>query len=502
MLAVLSLAIVSPATLGQVAAAQGTPTLTKAAIDPQSGNSIPNGAAVGPGRAVKWVLSYNNPTSAPAHAAVTDPIHSGQTFVGGSLQTPPPWTKEYSTDGLNFGSTDLGAATAAVRSQADVPSTSTGAAVPVPPPITSTHQDSATNGDGFRPILFGGNVFNIFHHTPFGGSETIACTSAVTGEACAGYPKALGYGTPPEAVSTSFTPLQYVRPDGKMLFGVQRPGDYGVACFDLTTGTPCGYTTLSPPGTGTSPGGNFPAMIEGAVPVGSSLYFYGSEDRSGVYTPILYCFDPAALAPCASAAPVDLATAANGTVVAWNPRGNGASTGLVVQLTTDGTRIYLDQAFAGGTGSQVSCYDVASGAACSGWGTPLVVTRNAKRRRHRLRLLPGESRGCGPTRLLRRSTRRLPHRQQERAPHTGLRGTRQGAPGRPGVRARSAEPGHARAGHLRSPAQQLLLRLLQRAGGSAKRVHLVLGLDNQRTVPGLQSGPALGPVDAADSQPG
>ena len=254
-----------------------------------------------------------------------------------------------------------------------MPSTSTGAAVPVPPPLTEIFQDSATGGDGFRPILFGNDVFNIFHHTVGSGQQIVACTNASTGEPCPGYPKVLTYGEPPQPISTSFTPMQFVRADGKMFFPVNRPADYGVACFDLVAGVPCGYTQLSSAGTGSSVAGDYPSMIEGSAAVGTSLYFYGSENNAGVYTPILYCFDAATQSPCASGARVDLSTPANGTVVGWNPGVNGSNRGLVVQLTADGSRIFLDQAFSGTSGSQVSCFDTATQAACPGWGTPLVL---------------------------------------------------------------------------------------------------------------------------------
>ncbi len=358
--------------LTEVVGAQGQATLTKQALDP-AGNPILNGASVLPGAPIKWVLNYKNITGSPGHSVVTDPIGAGQTFVTGSLQTPPTWTKEYSADGTTFGTTDLGAGTKAVRSQGDVPSTSTGAAVPVPPPLTSIFQDSATGGDGFRPILFGNDVFNIFHHTVGGGQQIVACTNASTGEPCPGYPKVLTYGDPSQQISTSFTPMQFVRADGKMFFPVNRPADYGVACFDLVADAACGYTQLSNPGTGGVRGGNYPAMIEGSAAIGTSVYFYGSENNNGVFTPILYCFDAATQSPCATVARVDLSTPANGTVVGWNPGVNGAGTGLVVQLTADGSRIFLDQAFSGPTGSQVSCFDTATQAACPGWGTPLVL---------------------------------------------------------------------------------------------------------------------------------
>ena len=50
------------------------------------------------GGEVKWVNSLNNETASPAVATITDPIGANQTYVSGSLQTPPSWTKEYSTD--------------------------------------------------------------------------------------------------------------------------------------------------------------------------------------------------------------------------------------------------------------------------------------------------------------------------------------------------------------------------------------------------------------------
>ena len=208
--------------------------------------------------------------------------------------------------------------------------------------------------------------------------------------------------------------MQFVRSDGKMFFPANRAADYGVACFDLVAAVPCGYTQLSSPGTGSAVAGDYPAMIEGSAAIGTSLYFYGSENNAGVFTPIMYCFDAATQSPCASGARVDLSTPANGTVVAWNPAVNGANRGLVVQLTADGSRIYLDQAFSGPTGvtGELLRHRDASGLPRLGHAAGAA---DAELLRNGLRIVHPRSRSTWSPRDMRRLARRVPRAGAPRA---------------------------------------------------------------------------------------
>ena len=65
------------------------------------------------------------------------------------------------------------------------------ALVPVPAPATS-FATPQTGGDGYAPILYGPNVYNVFHHFN-GGSLTIPkylnCFSKTTGAAARVFPR-------------------------------------------------------------------------------------------------------------------------------------------------------------------------------------------------------------------------------------------------------------------------------------------------------------------------
>ena len=242
-------------------------------------------------------------------------------------------------------------------------------------------------------------------------------------------------------------------------------------------------------------------MIEGSAHVGASLYFYGSENVGGVFTPILYCFDPATQAPCATAARVDLSTPANGSVVGWNPGVNGTGSGLVVQLTPDGTRVYLDQAFGGPTGSQVSCFDTA--------------TQNSLRRLdHSARPADAELPGTGYGSFLLNPGGPGPHGICA-ASLGGYRTSGRAAPREescvaadktpaaqlPGA-CRGTRSGHPRTGHLRAAARQLLLRVLRRQRrGPGQRVCVLLGLVRQPGVPASIPDPPLGHDQPAEPDP-
>ena len=93
--------------LNDVVSADVGATLTKQALDP-AGNPIAERCFRVTGRHDQVGSQLREHDWHPGHSVVTDPIGAGQTFVPGSLQTPPTWSKEYSADGTTFGTTDLG----------------------------------------------------------------------------------------------------------------------------------------------------------------------------------------------------------------------------------------------------------------------------------------------------------------------------------------------------------------------------------------------------------
>ena len=272
-----------------------------------------------------------------------------------------------------------------------------------------------------------------------------------------------------------------------MFFPAQLAADYGVACFDLwLLASHAGTRSFPLPVPALGAGRNYPAMIEGSAAVGTSLYFYGSENNAGVFTPILYCFDAATQAPCAGGARVDLSTAANGTVVGWNPGVNGRTAGWWSSSPPTGAACTSTRRSAGHR-LQVSCFDTATQTACPGWATPLVLP-DAELLRDGLRIVPPRSRTTWSPRDVRRHARRVPRQAPCRAREEECVAADKSP--LPPVPVRAAPAGRAlrgqpRAGHLRAPARPLLLRVFRRDLRRSQRVCVLLGLDRRRGLSGF-----------------
>jgi uncharacterized repeat protein (TIGR01451 family) len=114
-----------------------------------------------------------------------------------------------------------------------------------PNPVNPNPQQG---GDGLRAIPTPDKVYAIYHHSyNYNGSNAfsrvdISCANKATGSTCAGFPKAItlnGAQAITEQAS-SFGVIDYKKQ--KVYFGAANSSSSGIACFDLNTGTECGYT--------------------------------------------------------------------------------------------------------------------------------------------------------------------------------------------------------------------------------------------------------------------
>jgi hypothetical protein len=362
----------------------GTPARAAGASDGTPGSALtksvqdvthPGATAVDHGDTVNWVIGYRNAADSPAGApaVITDPISgagTAQTYVPGSLRTPPGWTPSWSTDGSTFTSTDPGSSAVAVR--AENPSARPGGTdlgAPLLAPVQPTAQ--STGGDGFTPILHRtalGEVesWNIYHHAG-AAARQVVCSSLTTGQPCTGgpwprplnsTPGPLGSGDTGD-ISSPLTP-QYVQdPDraGVVYYPGVSAGAVGVGCLDLAARANCGCVALEAVGASPSSANS----LAGLVAVGANLYGVASTGQ-------VLCLAMASRTPCPGQ-PYAAIVPPNHDLPG-NPGGlyQGA-------LTVADGRVFASSAPLG-SGSSVAgppalgCFDPASGGVCSGWDTP------------------------------------------------------------------------------------------------------------------------------------
>ena len=142
-----------------------------------------------PGDTLKWVLNYANQTGGVATANLTDPVTGNETFVPGSLQAPPGFTPEWSTDGGSTYSTaePPSGVNAIGATGTDVTAPGTGLSLNLVAP--SQISAGTSSGDGFNPVFYQGNVYNEFHATypAHGGRDAeLDCHVLATGARCSG----------------------------------------------------------------------------------------------------------------------------------------------------------------------------------------------------------------------------------------------------------------------------------------------------------------------------
>ncbi|MEA2685437.1 MAG: hypothetical protein QOE93_632, partial [Actinomycetota bacterium] len=315
-----------------------------------------------PGSTIDWVVSSTNPTDGPVNATITDPIQAAgtdQAYVPGSLQVPPGFSPEWSTDGgSSFSATDQGTATNVVRaSNPDLQSPATASGAVLPPPFQAVA--SPTNGDGFHPILFTTDagvqqIWNIFHHT---AANQMVCTDRLTGTRCAGWTgsRALTttpgpFGSGPSDVYSMTSTSVVVDPSDPHVYWalvvtpVDHPASAGMLCMNLQTQSTCGYTPLS-----TS---SLALNTDNGQPVLVGTKSYALAGKAGQ----MLCFDTATIAACPGQPyPMDQLYGLSIT-----PAINGQIFGAQTQQGV-------------GTQMRAWCFDPATNAKCAGWN-PSKVT--------------------------------------------------------------------------------------------------------------------------------
>ncbi|MFF2543123.1 hypothetical protein ACFVUY_11235 [Kitasatospora sp. NPDC058063] len=345
-------------------------TLAKTGTDLATGSTT----RTAHGDTVRWVVSATNPDGAPVSTTVTDKIQGGpgstpqtQSYVPGSLQVPPGFNKQWSTDGgTTFSGTDQGAATNAVQATNPMlASPATGQVVQIPPPFTPIN--TATGGDGFTPILYTATIngvptpeiWNIYHHG-FSNTASVVCTDQLTNGPCptpggapATWPQALNSsvaGATTGDLGSTRTPT-YVLLGSKLYYAaISRTtlGVIGVGCIDLQAQSSCGFTALQ---TGTG------LVVGGVVQAPNQLIYAVSG------TGEILCYDPVANASCGT---FGIGLPPNEGQVAFS----GDYAGIM--RVVDG-KIYVTDNTLAPLPTVMSCFDPSTNAACTGWATPKTV---------------------------------------------------------------------------------------------------------------------------------
>ncbi|MEV7774499.1 hypothetical protein, partial [Kitasatospora sp. NPDC086791] len=357
-----------------LAAPAATPTLTKTGVDLTTGSTT----TANPGDTLQWVVSYTNPDGSLQSASITDIIQGGpgttpqaQTYVPGSLQVPPGFTPQWSTNGgTSFVTTDQGTATNAVQAvNPNIVSPATGTATLIPAPFTPVN--TSTGGDGFIPILFTATIngqpvkeaWNIYHHANTTVMPIVVCTDLETNLPCTtptGAPQTWPQALNSSVAGTLTGNLRTTRKEQYVLSGSQlfypaalaaTPTQIGVGCINLQTQQSCGFTVLQ---NATATGGN---SIGGLVQASNGL-IYGVSSSGQVL-----CYDPTTNTSCGTFSiglpPMPSAS----TLVPSDYFGTMDIVNGMIYITIT-TRVGVANA------TEMSCFDPTTNAACPGWTVP------------------------------------------------------------------------------------------------------------------------------------
>ena len=305
------------------AASTGVSTIYKRGTNTSNGSTsassdAPGGAKTGtarPGDTIKWVVSYQNNTNAPASVNLKDLITNGQTYVPNSLQTPPSGdpqgsiSPQYTTNGGGSWSTGTPPSNAngvGFTGAGVLPGTQERSTPFSAPAGSSTLK--TTGGDAYNAVTRNGLIYEVYHHT---GGAVVYCTQP-SGAACPGWPNSdaqiwsetagtrIGTGTSFDGY-TAWQNGTWIN-GSKLFWLAARTGgsQAGVACLDLapTTPTSCGFysigSNLYPP----SPG-NGAAINSTGVPASDGNIYAVVRWGSGVY---LECIRPTGNGKCGSSA--------------------------------------------------------------------------------------------------------------------------------------------------------------------------------------------------------
>lgn len=337
---------------------QALSTLVKSAQDV----THPGANPVNHADVVNWVVNYsNNGPAGPAPATITDQINgagTAQAFVPGSLHVPPGWTPSWSTDGTNFGGTDTGASTVAVRAaNASARPGGTSLDAGLLPPVQAN--PTSTGGDGFTPVIHrtpSGTVesWNMYHHA-ITTQPKVVCVDLSVGGLCAGgpWPKTVSttaglLGSGPADIASTWLP-RFVEDPGRpgiVYYAAGTTTGAGVGCLDLAARANCGYFPLT----------STAFTLSGLETAGGNIYGVAANGQ-------VLCMAISTRTPCAGQ-PYAAIVPGNGNA----PNGNflsasGASGGKIFATSVVSPPV-------------LGCFDPATGTACAGWAAPKPVAPN------------------------------------------------------------------------------------------------------------------------------
>ena len=309
-------------------------------------------ASLNNGDVLDWVMTYqfiHNPAQ-PAQANIQDMLPSTLQYVPGSLQVPPPWSKQWFNASWITSEPAAAQGVGATLSFPRVVPSGPGQTILIPSPPAASVNTTGSGGDGYRAIPYNGNVYVINHHT---SGTYLDCFVAVTGLRCTGYPTHVPVtnGTPFNNSTDNFTPgkpVEYLdRVQGRLYFPVMKtnaspPHDLGILCANLVTKTSCGFYNLE------TFGANF-QNIAGIGGIGGKVYAQLQDGKIG-------CLDTTTVTP----------TPCAGQPYSMIPGYSFAQTGGSSEIL--GTKIYSIWETSAAA-FFLSCFDTLVPGPCAGWGT-------------------------------------------------------------------------------------------------------------------------------------
>jgi hypothetical protein len=298
-------------------------------------------AADGSSSTMDWAVAHtNNRSSIMENVILADRLEGGHKLVSGSLQMPPGWTAQYSTDnGISFSSSQPASGVdAMILSNPFVVPTGLGKGRTMTLPMSGPVNLSG-GGDGFAPgILDNGKIMGINHHQ---ANPNIWCYDTNTEAVCTGYPKAPGIPAGMSPLVVGLGTKLYIGDDsGSATYGQQGK----IYCWDSETDTSCGSSPVVQD-----------SGYLGPILVDNKLYVL---TRGGK----IDCYDPNnSLQRCQGFTPVAVGVNALSTD-AWNA--NGAD------IQSVGSRLYVAN-----TAGVMACFDTQTNAKCADWASnPIAIT--------------------------------------------------------------------------------------------------------------------------------
>jgi uncharacterized repeat protein (TIGR01451 family) len=357
------------ALIGAASAHAAPSTITKTGADGATGSSATSGGAPGnanPGDTINWVVNYRNTTGARATVDILDPIAGNQTFVPGSLKTPPSLTPRWSTDGgASFAASEPASGVNAVGATGTSIDGATGAQSPAftAPPVS--FNGAGGGGDGYKAIFVGPNLYNVHHHTftGAGGGALIDCHVKATGARCTGWGTgglnaSETAGTPLSTAAGTYDTAEqnfyaFDAATGRVYtpVGIDGTARVGLACIDLSNNTSCGFIQLGTAAFNNTAAGAQPE-IGAATQIGTKIYAIGDQAQ-------VYCYDYAAAAACPGY-PVSSIPAFNNTTQA----SDASASNLQVY---DSRYVWVNFSDAAANRKVLSCIDTTTNTLCSGF---------------------------------------------------------------------------------------------------------------------------------------